>query len=164
MSNPSPSLSPEDLNGLESSEESHEAYTYVDVIPKLGPAREGDLHPSLLPIYGGRPGYTYLQCPVAQQKHAQTDSKWKWRPIHNTNVYTIRGPKGQIDCVLLCSGASIPGADEQSNKRVLLLDGDICAVTGLDIQTGFPLSTKKGKEPKSAPKPKQQKQDEVSEA
>ena len=109
-----------------------EDYTYINIIPKLGPARAGDKFPSLLPRFGGKPGYVYLQCPVTRQREAQDDTKWKWQPVRDTRIYTIRGPLGQIDCVLLCSGKAIPGTDHQANKRVHYLDPDISEVTGLD--------------------------------
>lgn len=112
-------------------------YTYTNTIPKLGPARTNDKFPSLLPLYGGKPGYTYLQCPIVRQREAQDNAKWKWQPVRDTKIYTIRGPLGQVDCVLLCSGKPIPGTDHRSNKRVVYLDPDISEITGLSGDTGL---------------------------
>lgn len=114
-------------------DQSVEDYTYEGVIPKLGPSREGDLHPSLLPIYGGQPGLEYLQCPVEQQRYWQGEG---WKTVRNTNVYTIRGPSGQLDCVLLVKGERLQTSDHQANKRVLFLDPDISRVTGLNSKSG----------------------------
>ena len=140
-----------------------EDYTYINIIPKLGPARPGDEFPSLLPRYGGKPGYVYLQCPVTRQREAQDDIQWKWQPVRDTKIYTIRGPLGQIDCVLLCSGKAIPGTDHQANKRIHYLDPDISEITGLDAEKGLPKLEVKTEEPlketPDVPKPNQPKTD-----
>lgn len=110
-----------------------EDYTYDGIIPKLGPLREGDLHPSLLPIFGGQPGLEYLQAPVEQQWYWQKEG---WKPVRNTHIYRILGPDGIVQCCLLVKGTAIRSADHQSNKRVLFLDPDICRITGLNIKSG----------------------------
>lgn len=110
-----------------------EDYTYVGLIPKLGPAREGDMYSSLLPIYGGQPGLEYLQCPVVSQKDWQSAG---WKPVRNCSVYTIKGPLGSIDCVLLVTGVRLHSSDHQSNKRKLFLDPEIERITGLNHLNG----------------------------
>ena len=122
-------------------------YVFENIIPKLGPSLRTDKHPSLLPIQGGRPGFVYYQCPISYLKLAQDDPQYRWSPVVNTSVYTIRGPKGQLDLQLLASGAPIRGSDHQSNQRILLLHPDVWEVTGLDPETGFPPAV----DPKEAP-------------
>ncbi len=116
-------------------EQVFEDYVYENVIPKLGPAREGDAHPSLLPLFGGQPGFIYYQCPVTRQRTAHQAG---WKSVRNTVPYGIRGPNGQLDCVLLCEGEPITGSDLHANKRELLVDPDIMEITGLSVVTGFP--------------------------
>jgi len=115
--------------------EQTEEFTFVDIIPKLGPSYKTDAYPSLLPHLGGQPGYEYYQCPLSRQRAAQAEG---WRPVQNTNLYTIRGPLGQLDLVLLCRGSQIPGTDTKNNRRVMLLDPDIEEITGLSSSDGMP--------------------------
>lgn len=111
-----------------------DSYTF-DHIPKLGPAKRGDKRASLLPRYGGWPGYTYAQWPVARQKEAQSRG---WFPIYGAAIYTITGPEGSIDCVLLLKGLRIHGLSPDSGLRVCKIHKDIPAATGHDYVTGFP--------------------------
>jgi hypothetical protein len=117
-------------------------YTFDGIIPKLGPAGNQDEYPSLLPHLGGQPGYEYYVCPVTKQREAQNEG---WKAVQNTNIFTIKGPLGQLDLVLLCQGSRIAGGDTTNNKRVLFLDPDVEEITGLDSVTG---------KPKTAPKEK----------
>ncbi len=110
-----------------------EDYTYAGIIPKLGPGKEGDMHPSLLPIFGGQPGLEYLQCPVVNQKRWQQTG---WKAVRNCSIYTIKGPLGSVDCVLLVTGVRLLSSDHQSNKRKLFLDPEIERITGLNHFTG----------------------------
>ncbi len=126
-----------------------EEFTYKDIIPKLGPARERDTFPSLLPFQGGRPGFEYLQCPLTSQKAARKEG---WSQVKDTEIFTIEGPLGVLDLVLLARGELI-GADTSNNKRVMYLDPDIEEITGLDSVTGLPKKAP-AKGPPSAEKSK----------
>jgi len=108
------------------------------LIPKLGPARVGDSHPSLLPILGGQPGLTYLQCPVTYLATAERDPDYKWQGVKNTSTYTLVGPLGQIDLKLMCSGTILQGSGSQSNRRECLIHKDVEEYTGLSLITGLP--------------------------
>jgi len=118
-------------------------YTFINVIPKLGPHKVNDPHPSLLPLWGGQSGLIYLQCPVTYKKAAQDDPEYHWEPIRDTRTYTIRGPHGEVDCELLCSGTMLRGSDHMSNVRECFIHKDIWEDTGLDKETGFPPVTEK---------------------
>lgn len=106
-------------------------------IPKLGPQMVADDHTSLLPLYGGIQGFTYYQCPLHYRRAAQDDG---WLAIHGNKIYTIRGPKGQIDCELLARGARIFSSDSMASRRKMVIHPDIGGVTGLSMKDGFALS------------------------
>jgi hypothetical protein len=112
-------------------------YTF-DQIPRLGPVIRNEsgaigTAPVLL-SNGGLAGYTYAQIPLTELKlrvaggwqHPVTDDKD--RPIP---TYTINGPKGSIDCVLVTAGAPIPGVSNDSNQRPCYIHPDIYEVTGI---------------------------------
>jgi len=124
---------PDNTPSPEANDQTVDDYTYVGIIPKLGPGKEGDMYPSLLPIYGGQPGLEYLQCPVTNQKEWQSAG---WKSVRNTHVYTIKGPLGSVDCQLLVIGERLHTSDHQSNKRVLWLDPEIERITGLNHFNG----------------------------
>ncbi len=109
------------------------AFTYDGIIPKLGPKREGDMYPSLLPLQGGQPGLEYLQAPVGRVRAWEDD---QWLRVQDTRDYTIVGPEGSVDCALLVRGKQIHGIDPNSSRRPLSLDKEIGRVTGLDVRTG----------------------------
>jgi len=113
--------------------EIHRAYTFTS-IPKLGPAVEGDALHSLLPQRGGYPGYEYAQWPTDDQRTAEDRG---WQDVEGTRSYTIVGPKGAIDCILLCHGVPLHDTDVQSNRRVMSVHQRIFDVTGLSPITGL---------------------------
>lgn len=123
-------------------------FVYKNIIPKLGPARERDTFPSLLPFQGGRPGFEYYQCPHGkEQKAARREG---WSQVKDTEIFTIEGPLGTLDLVLLARGEPI-GHDTSNNKRVMFLDPRIEEVTGLDSVTGLP-KTEPTPSPKETPR------------
>ena len=113
------------------------AYTY-NVIPKLGPMSqhpgEAEL-PSLLPHKGGLPGLVYFQIPSRLRRLAQDEG---WKSTSGTKLYSIIGPRGEIDCELVCKGRIIPGCDTLDNKRAMQVHNDIFEETGLSAETGLP--------------------------
>jgi hypothetical protein len=119
--------------GPELGPEIHRDYTFHE-IPKLGPALERDKLPSLLPKFGGFSGYEYLQCPTALQRVAEDDG---WQGVDDTRTYSIIGPNGMIDCVLLCKGSPMHDTDVRSNRRTMFVHRMIADVTGLSLETGF---------------------------
>jgi len=123
-----------------------EGPVFHNVIPKLGPANDGDIIPSLLPRYGGLPGVTYLMCPVSYIATAKRDAEWKWGPVHGMDTYTIEGPEGSVDVELLSADAPVIGSDQVSSLCVFKIHEDIPLKTGLSKLTGLredPHSTEK---------------------
>jgi hypothetical protein len=97
-------------------------FFFDGVIPRLK---------DLLPKFQGQPGFTYAQVCVQNIRRAQDEG---WNEIANTAIYTIRGPKGQVDCKLYAMGRGIPGQSHASGRRVCLVDDEVELVTGLEIQ------------------------------
>ncbi len=112
---------------------SERRFTYDGIIPKLGPKREGDMYPSLLPLVGGQPGLEYLQSPVNRARDWEDAG---WLRVQDTFDYTIVGPAGRVHCALLVRGQIIKGIDSNASRRPLSLDKEIGRITGLDIRTG----------------------------
>ena len=119
---------------VETTRNDNRPFVYHNIIPKLGPAFKDDKWPSLLGANGGRIGITYYQCPVALQRGAQDAG---WGPTQDLKLYTITGPKGSVDCVLLCRGQVLVGSDPLANKRECKIHPDIPRLTGLDPQCGL---------------------------
>ena len=115
-------------------------YTY-DHIPQLRELLEG----------GGLPGVTYLQVTVGNMKQAQLEG---WNPIHRWSMaYTIVGPSGRVDCMLLAQGKPIPAMSAGSGRRICKLDPEIMKTTGLpnngSTEAGNMLSPSEAAEPES---------------
>ena len=98
----------------------------------------------LLPKWRGRPGFTYVQCCVANLRRAQDEG---WVEVDNTVIYTIEGPKGSVDLKLLCRGQLIPGQPHDSGARLCYGDR-----TGEEL-TGVFINPHQHTEPAPAPAP-----------
>ncbi len=146
-------LDPEDLD---LTEVRRDGTTFYNVIPKIGPPLPGDIIPSLMKS-GGRPGITYLLCPLSYKRKARQDKEWQWSPIEGLDTYTIIGPSGEIDVELMGADEPIPGSDQTSNLREMLIHEDIPRITGLNRDVGFHLpdleeTTETAPEPEPKPK------------
>lgn len=121
-----------------------EPYTYAE-IPNLK---------QLIPANRGRPGVTYLQVALPQLKQAQNQG---FTQIKNSQFYTIRGPKGAVECALFGEGRPIPGMHPGSGARVCIVDSTILELTGLPIPEGLRIVHIVKPDPKpevhSSPKP-----------
>ena len=118
----------------------------VGTTPQLDPHAPYTYHgvPSLRQLMtrtGGVPGVAYLQCAVANLKRAQNEG---WGRIEGRaqRVYTIVGPKGQVDCELYCQGTPIPGQGTDSGARRCEVDLEIYNLTGLDEEEPTEQNTK----------------------
>lgn len=140
MSQPANDLPPEligldfpaDINSPVSAKS--ERYVFKGMIPKLGPSHPGEKFPALLKN-GGQPGVFYAQFPVQLVKAAEDSG---WSQVSGSNgrtlaVYTIEGPLGRVDCMLLAKGRPIPGTAPNSNKRVCRVHKEIKRITGLGL-------------------------------
>lgn len=83
----------------------------------------------LMPSTGGLPGVKYGLLAVHNQKTAQNEG---WGATTTSKIFTIKGPKGQVDVVLACKGDPVRGMSPAGGARVFLIDQDIYDVTGLD--------------------------------
>jgi hypothetical protein len=92
-------------------------YTYTQ-IPKLK---------QLLPRMGGRPGVEYAQVCVQHLRDAEDAG---WHRVDHARVYTIVGPKGSIDLVLMERGKPVPGLGHASGKRKCQVDLLVEQATG----------------------------------
>ena len=107
-------------------------------IPRLGPVihniSTGALGTRGVLLYsGGRPGYLYAQIPLDREKQ-YTDLGWDRVVGGDGNplpTYTIRGPAGAVDCVLLAVGQPIPGLTNSSMLADCLVHDDIPLRTGI---------------------------------
>jgi len=97
----------------------------------------------LLPKMHGQPGYVYAQVCVQNTRRAQDEG---WNEVVNTAVYTIRGPNGEVHCKLYAMGRGIPGQSHASGRRVCLVDDEVEAATGLEIQPGLKVEVEVGGE------------------
>ncbi len=103
----------------------------------------------LIPDTGGTPGYEYAQVALANAKRAQDAGlDPPWRPVPGAQFYTITGPKGSIDLMLLRRGSPIRGLSPQSGARQCYIDKAVYSQTGL----GQPEETPNAQEP---PAPRQ---------
>jgi hypothetical protein len=125
-----PSLPP--AGGVAPSQERSNVYR---CIPHLGPARPSDVRPALLPQRGGWPGLVYLQCPLSVLRDAESSG---WMRLHGAETYTIEGPAGTIDMVLLAQGRILPGVAPESGRQSCVIHRTVFEQTGLDPETGFP--------------------------
>lgn len=139
-------------------ERQNQSYTYDGIIPKLGPAKQGDKYPSLLPKIGGQPGFEYLIAPVGRQRNWEGDG---WTPVQDIHNYTILGDDGGVDCTLLVKGEIIRGVDPNASRRKLSLDKEICRITGLYAETG---TMKPPRDPVEIAEPGEPTEDEVAAA
>ena len=106
-------------------------YTFHGMIPLL---RE------LLPKQHGRPGVTYAQVYLLNQRRAEDEG---WRRIDGTAVYTIQGPKGSCDMILMGRGKPISGVGHASGKRKCYVDLAVEQITGLPVKS-TPLNVTNG--------------------
>lgn len=102
----------------------------------------------LLPKNRGLPGVIYAQVCV---HHAKAAQDLGWRMVHGTGYYSIVGPRGRADMVLMCSGKPIRGAAPQAGARRLLADEDILKLTGLNPNPSQ--VQEKREQPKEEPPP-----------
>lgn len=121
-----------------------------DHMPKLGPYHEGDERASLLPKHGGLPGFHYLQVPCSLYKDAEDAD---WLQVDNTHTYAIVGPKGKIDCILMCQGKHLRGIAPSSIKNRCDVHRSIYEATGHPDPTAPPTEPKATPDPKT-PQPK----------
>lgn len=85
---------------------------------------------NLLPKLRGIPGFKYAQICTSNLWKAQDQG---WLEVDGTAIYIIRGPKGDATMKLYTMGKRIPGQAHDSGARVCLVDKDVEAVTGLEI-------------------------------
>jgi len=79
---------------------------------------------------GGWPGISYAYVSVANQKKYMTEFGL-WLVPNNGKVYTISGPKGQMDCIIMGHGEPIRGADPSNGLREWYVDHDLEEGTGV---------------------------------
>lgn len=103
----------------------------------------------LLPKFSGQPGFVYAQVCMQNARRAQDEG---WNEIANTAIYTIRGPKGEVNCKLYAMGRGIPGQSHASGRRICLVDDEVELITGLEIQPRLKVDVKEPVEPASMEK------------
>ena len=82
----------------------------------------------LLPSTAGRPGVEYAQISTINARKAQDEG---WSPLTGgVAFYTIKGPKGSVDCMLLGKGFPIRGQAPFGGSRTCFVDGAIYEGTG----------------------------------
>lgn len=101
-----------------------EAYRYTN-IPSLE---------ELLPRTGGRAGVTYAMINLVNARKAQDDNFE--RLAGNMPIYTIVGPKGEVNFELWGKGQPIPGQDPTSSRCRCFVDGSLYDETGLQRPGG----------------------------
>ncbi len=84
----------------------------------------------LLPECRGRPGFVYAQITNQNIRRAQDEG---WKKVEGSVVYTIIGPKGEVDMELMVRGGLIPGQSHDAGARLLVVDETVEKVTGLKI-------------------------------
>lgn len=97
---------------------------------------------------GGWPGVRYMYTAVHRQKQ-MIQNGW-WLVPNAGKVYTVSGPAGTMDCVVMGLGEPIRGADPSNGTREWYIDPELEDGTGV-------LADPKGRfgEPKPESKPKQ---------
>jgi hypothetical protein len=80
-------------------------------------------------IGGGRPGVTYAYILSKNLNRAQ---KQGWAMLHRCPGFTVVGPKGQADMVIMGRDEPIEGASPESCANILLVDTEADNVTGLN--------------------------------
>lgn len=101
---------------------------------------EFDHIPSLKELIGGQgtPGFQYAQVCTHNLKRAQQDCLVEddrtsgWKQLPGSEAYTITGPRGSADLVLMRRGSRIPGVSGDSGARHVFADPDILKLTGLN--------------------------------
>lgn len=81
----------------------------------------------LLPKYRGMPGFVYAQVCTQTHRRAQEEG---WKPLSDGVVYTIRGPLGSADMILLARGKAIPGQSPDAGARLCGVDRLVEELTG----------------------------------
>ncbi len=84
----------------------------------------------LLPQYRGMPGFVYAQVCTQTLVRAQSEG---WQHLGDRKVYTIVGPQGQADMILLTRGQPIPGQSPDAGARLCGVDNLVQELTGLTI-------------------------------
>jgi hypothetical protein len=111
-----------------------------DVVPLIRKRQDDDPPDfvSLMPNTGGLSGCTYFQCPTALQRDAemadwveQWDGQKGWRCVVNMPSYTIRGPLGSIDMVLMVAGTPIRSDAPGTTEQVCLIHDLVYETTGI---------------------------------
>ena len=88
----------------------------------------------LLPATGGVPGLIYAQVSLKNLTSLQNDPSTRWYKTRDAeDAYTVRGPKGEVDVMLCCTGKAMPGGDPQAGARLCWLDKSIPELTGLTV-------------------------------
>ena len=81
----------------------------------------------LMPRTAGLPGVTYVQVTVGNQRKAQDG---KWVSVLGSRVYSINGPNGRADMILMAWGKPIQGVGTESGARECLIDPETYVLTG----------------------------------
>lgn len=118
-----PTNIPQELFGgsVETAEYKRENEWIFEFIPTLK---------DLLPEYRGRPGFYYAQIPTGMLRAAQDAG---WDRLERTAIYSIIGPKGQVDMELVVRGRPIPGQSPDAGARLCMISRSVEEITGLEI-------------------------------
>ena len=103
------------------------AEPYHDHIPAL---RE------LMPRTGGLPGVVYAQ--ILSSNLGKSDRE-HWKQVDNQRPYTITGPRGSAECLLVCHGKPDLSINPDSTFPHCAVDEGIVTLTGL-VSTATGLS------------------------
>jgi len=93
----------------------------------------------------GVPGVGYAQVCLHNLRNVLADKAADWAQAGGVGVYTIKGPRGEAEVMLLCVGAPIYGQDPHSGSRICWYDEDIAKATGYDTPKEYTTSFKQAK-------------------
>ena len=90
----------------------------------------------------GVPGVGYAQVCLHNLRAVLADKAADWAQAGGVGVYTIKGPRGEAEVMLLCVGAPIKGQDPFSGARICWYDEDIGKATGYETPADYTVSLK----------------------
>ena len=85
----------------------------------------------------GVSGVGYLQACLHNLRLVLADRAADWAQAGGVGVYTIKGPKGEAEVMLLCVGSPIKGQDPHSGARICWYDEDIGKATGYETDKDY---------------------------
>ena len=96
----------------------------------------------LMPRTAGLPGMAYAQVCLHNVRNVLADTTTQWYKVEGTDLYTIKGAKGEAEMMLVCTGKPIPGQDTHTGKRICWFDEDIQPLTGWETPAAYTTSFK----------------------